>query len=389
MLLVTPKAAGSCSLVVSDSASHQATVAITVPEKAAMLAPTPPMGWNSWNKFGCNVSESMIKGIADAMVSSGMKDVGYRYVNIDDCWQISRDGSGTIVAESSRFPGGMAALGTYIHNLGLKYGVYSDRGSKTCAGRPGSGGYETQDAKTYASWGVDYLKYDNCNATGDQKMQYEAMRDALRASGRDIVFSICAWAFASWMPNTGQLWRTTGDINASWGSVTGIINTNAGLAKSASPGHWNDPDMLEVGNGMTATEQRAHFAMWAIMAAPLISGNDLRSMSADTKAILLAKEVIQVDQDSGGHQGTRVKTDGNLEVWSKVQNGTNRRAVALFNKGGSASNMTVNWSDIGLSGAALVRDLWERKDLGTFTGQHSMSVPSHGVALLQITATGK
>ncbi|HEV8244373.1 MAG TPA: glycoside hydrolase family 27 protein, partial [Polyangiaceae bacterium] len=298
-----------------------------------ILAATPPMGWNSWNKFGCNVSEDLIKSVADALVESGMKDAGYEFVNIDDCWQTSRAGDGTIVADPDRFPSGIQALADYVHGKGLKLGVYSDRGTTTCAGRPGSQDHETQDADTYAAWGVDYLKYDNCNASLDQKTQYQAMGAALTASGRPIVFSICAWAFADWAPETGQLWRTTGDISDSWGSVTGIIDQNEGLSQYASPGHWNDPDMLEVGNGgMTDTEYRSHFSLWAIMAAPLIAGNDVRSMSDASKAILTAPEIIAVDQDPLGKQGTRVLQNGELEVWSKVQSETGVRAVALFNR---------------------------------------------------------
>ncbi len=394
MLLVAPTAAGTCSMVIADSTAptpQQAQLEVTVASASSVLAPTPPMGWNSWNGFGCNVSQDLIERTADAMASSGMQAAGYRYVNIDDCWQVSRDASGQIVADSSHFPSGMAALASYVHNLGLKLGVYSDRGTKTCAGRPGSQDHEKQDANTYAAWGVDYLKYDNCNATLDQRTQYTTMQNALRASGRDIVFSICAWGFASWMPTTGELWRTTGDINASWGSITGNLDINAGLASSAGPGHWNDPDMLEVGNGnMTSVEYRAHFSMWAIMAAPLIAGNDLRSISNETLAILTAKEVIQVNQDLLGNQGMRVRDDGDNEVWSKVQSGVGRRAVALFNRGGAASSISVSWSEIGLgSGQAAVRDLWARTDLGNFAGKYTASVPSHGVVLLEVTGSEK
>jgi alpha-galactosidase len=304
---------------------------------------------------------------------------------------VSREANGTIKADATRFPNGISGLATSIHGLGLKLGVYSDRGTKTCAGRPGSQGYETQDATAYAAWGVDYLKYDNCNATLDQHTQYQAMKDALTASGRSIVFSICAWGYAQWMPSAGELWRTTGDINDSWGSVSGIIDTNAGLASHASPGHWNDPDMLEVGNGhMTDTEYRAHFSLWAIMAAPLIAGNDVRSMTAETKAILTAKEVIQVNQDLLGRQGTRVRDDGDREVWSKVQSGVGRRVVALFNRGGAAASITVSWAEIGLdSGAAAVRDLWARSDLGPTATKYSANVPSHGVVLLEVVGKEK
>jgi hypothetical protein len=352
-----------------------------------ILAATPPMGWNSWNKFGCNINDSEIRAIADAMVSSGMKDVGYQYVNIDDCWQTSRDSSGTIVP-GSNFPN-MKSLADYVHSLGLKLGVYSDRGTKTCAGRPGGQGYETQDANTYAAWGVDYLKYDNCNATLDQKTQYTTMSNALKACGRPIVFSICAWGFASWMPSVGHLWRTTGDINASWSSIMSIMDTNAGLAQYAGPGHWNDPDMLEVGNGsLTDNQNKAHFGMWAIMAAPLIAGNDLRSMSTSVKAVLTASEVIAVNQDPLGVQGTRVKGKGALEVWQKKLSGTNTVAVALLNRTSAAADISVTWSDAGLpAGAAKVRDLYAKSDLGSFTDSYTAkSVPSNGIAMLKITS---
>jgi alpha-galactosidase len=359
----------------------------TAPTCEGGLACTPPMGWNSWNKFGCNIDDKTIRAIADSMVSSGMKDAGYQYVNIDDCWQTSRDGSGTIVP-GSNFPD-MKALADYVHDKGLKLGVYSDRGTKTCAGRPGGEGHETQDANTYASWGVDYLKYDNCNATQDMKTQYTTMGNALKACGRPIVFSICAWGFQSWMPSVGNLWRTTGDINASWSSITGIIDTNADLAQHASPGHWNDPDMLEVGNGsLTENQNKAHFGMWAIMAAPLIAGNDLRSMSTSVNDILTASEVIAVDQDLLGVQGTRVKGKGSLEVWKKKLYGTNTVAVGLLNRTNSPADITVTWADAGLpSGAATVRDLWAKSDLGSFTDTYTAkAVPSNGMAMLKITS---
>ena len=351
------------------------------------LAATPPMGWNSWNKFGCNINDSDIRAMADAMVSSGMKNVGYQYVNIDDCWQTSRDSSGTIVP-GSNFPN-MKSLADYVHSQGLKLGVYSDRGTKTCAGRPGGQGYETQDANTYAGWGVDYLKYDNCNVTLDQKTQYTTMANALKASGRPIVFSICAWGFASWMPSVGQLWRTTGDITSTWSSIMSIMDTNAGLAQYASPGHWNDPDMLEVGNGsLTDNQNKAHFGMWAIMAAPLIAGNDLRSMSTSVKTVLTASEVIAVNQDPLGVQGTRVKGKGALEVWQKKLSGTNTVAVALLNRTNAAADISVTWSDAGLpAGAAKVRDLYAKSDLGSFADSYTAkAVPSNGIAMLKITS---
>ncbi len=356
-----------------------------------ILAATPPMGWNSWNKFGCNVNESMIKGMADAMVSSGMKAAGYQYVNIDDCWQVSRAGDGTIQASTGFTGQSLKTLADYVHGLGLKLGAYSDRGTNTCAGRPGGQGYEVQDANTYAAWGVDYLKYDNCNANLDQQTQYKTMSDALKNNklNHPIVFSICAWSFQTWEPVLGNLWRTTGDINDSWGSMTGNANTNTGLAKYASPGHWNDPDMLEVGNGgMSDTEYRTHFSLWSIMAAPLIAGNDLRSMSQATTDILTAPEVIAVDQDPLGKQGVSVYSNGDQQIYGRILNGAGQRAVLLFNHGTGNPTIKVSWNQIWLaSGAATVRDLWAQKDLGSFTDSYSATVPAHGAVMVNISGT--
>jgi alpha-galactosidase len=260
------------------------------------LAATPPMGWNSWNKFGCNVSEDLIRQIADAMVKSEMKDAGYQYVVIDDCWQVSRDKNGNIVADPQRFPSGIKALADYVHGLGLKFGIYSDAGSKTCAGRPGGLGHEYQDALQYAAWGVDYLKYDWCNTTSqDAQASYANIRNALTASGRPIVLSICEWGTAKpWLWGKavgGNLWRTTGDINDKWETkkkeplgMLDILDLQEGLESFAGPGHWNDPDMLEVGNGgMTTPEYQAHFSLWSILAAPLMAGNDLRNMTPEIR----------------------------------------------------------------------------------------------------------
>jgi alpha-galactosidase len=287
------------------------------------LALTPPMGWNSWNKFGCNVNEDMIKGMADGMVKSGMKDAGYQYVVIDDCWQVSRDQDGNIVPDPKHFPSGIKTLTDYVHSLGLKFGIYSDAGSKTCAGRPGGLGHEYQDALKYASWGVDYLKYDWCSTTTQEaKSSYANIRHALDASGRPIVLSICEWGTAKpWLWGKevgGNLWRSTGDIQDRWGGtknwpdgsccsngVLAIVDQQVGIESFAGPGHWNDPDMLEVGNGgMTTEEYRSHFSMWAMLAAPLIAGNDLRDMKPEIHDILTNKEVIAVDQDPLGSEGT-------------------------------------------------------------------------------------
>jgi len=362
------------------------------------LARTPPMGWNSWNKFACNVSEDLIKQAADAMVSSGMKDAGYQYIVIDDCWQVSRDASGNIIADAKRFPSGMKALADYVHQKGLKFGVYSDAGTGTCQNRPGGRGYEFQDARQYAAWGVDYLKYDWCNhSTQDSAASYSIMRDALKKSGRPIVFSLCEWGSTKpwlWAKDVGNLWRTTGDITDKWETrarndglgVVQILDLENGIESYAGPGHWNDPDMLEVGNGgMNNTEYRAHFSMWCLLAAPLMAGNDIRSMSPEIRDILTNKEVIAIDQDPLGSEGRRVKRSEGLEVWAKeLANGG--RAVALLNRTGSTANITVSWPDIGYPQhiSAKIRDLWAKEDLGAKTGSFTASVPSHGVVMVRV-----
>jgi alpha-galactosidase len=366
------------------------------------LAATPPMGWNSWNKFGGSITDTLVRGIADAMVSSGMQTAGYQYINIDDMWQSSRDSSGNIVPDSSKFPNGMKALADYVHGKGLKLGLYSDRGTKTCAGRPGSYSYETKDAQAYASWGVDYLKYDNCSPAGgsDITTDYTNMSNALKASGRPIVFSLCAWWFYTWETSIGQLWRTTTDIKDTWASFIANLDANGGwtprysdanygspgIAQYASPGHWNDPDMLEVGNGgMTDTEYQSHFSLWAIMAAPLIAGNDIRSMSAATKNVLTNADVIAVDQDPLGAQGKPISTSTTLEVWSKKLSGNQTYAVVLFNRTGASADITVTWSSLGITSAsATVRDLWSHTDLGPTATQYTATVPSHGVVMLKV-----
>ena len=366
------------------------------------LAPTPPMGWNSWNKFACNVSQDLIRQMADAMVKSGMKDAGYQYIVIDDCWQVARDKDGNILADPQRFPSGIKTLADYIHSLGLKFGIYSDAGSKTCAGRPGSRGYEFQDARQYAAWHVDYLKYDWCNTTTqDAPASYALMRQALDACGRPIELSICEWGtHKPWLWGKGaggNLWRTTGDIQDRWegqvkwpngdccsNGVVDIVEMETGLESYAGPGHWNDPDMLEVGNGgMTDTEYRSHFSLWAILAAPLIAGNDLRDMRPEIREILTNKEVIAVDQDPLGSQGKRVWKNGDLEVWAKqMKDGS--RAVVLFNRGITEHEISVSWQDLGYPNhlSATVRDLWLRNDVGRFTGRFSAPVASHGVVML-------
>jgi alpha-galactosidase len=360
------------------------------------------MGWNSWNRFACDgLNETVVKKMADAFITSGMKDAGYQYVNLDDCWMNGRDSAtGKIKVNTTKFPAGIKALADYIHGKGLKIGIYSTPNNKTCTGLyagytggVGSLGYEKIDAQTYAEWGIDYLKYDKCQG---QLSAFAVMRDALRATGRPIVYSInpgdqgpyCTPTSCSIdLPKIANLWRIEFDINATWGSVIRLIDKNKPEWIGAGPGHWNDPDMLEVGNGLNDTEGRAHFSMWAIMAAPLITGNDLSTMSATTKEILTNKEVIAVNQDPLGKQGRVVATPGsNLEVWSKEMTGTNVRAVALFNRGAAAASITVKWSDIGIpAGSAAVRDLWAAKDLGAFTDSYTANgVASHSVVMLKV-----
>jgi alpha-galactosidase len=362
------------------------------------LGKTPPMGWNSWNKFACNVSEKLIRETADAMVASGMKDAGYKYVVIDDCWQVKRDADGTIVADPQRFPSGIKALGDYVHSKGLLFGIYSDAGSKTCQGRPGSRGYEYQDARTYASWGVDYLKYDWCSAERQDTIEsYNLMSKALKATGRPILFSLCEWGSTKpwlWAKDVGNIWRSTGDIvncwdcKEKWGGlgVVQVLDLLNGTESYAGPGHFNDPDMLEVGNGkLTPDENRAHFAMWAILSAPLIAGNDLRSMDADTKTVLTDKEVLAIDQDPLGKQGRRVAKDGDKEVWARELQGGNR-AVALLNRAATPQSITVKWEDLGYPAhlSAQLRDLWQHKDLGAKSGSFTATVPPHAAVLVTV-----
>jgi len=372
------------------------STSIASPPQPNGLAATPPMGWNSWNKFACKVNEDLIKHAADAMVRTGMKDAGYEYIVIDDCWQISRDAAGNIVPDGERFPGGIKTLADYVHSLGLKFGIYSDAGTKTCQGRPGSRGYEFQDARQYAAWGVDYLKYDWCSSsTQDGPSSYALMRDALKASGRPIVFSLCEWGTSKpwlWAGEVGNLWRTTGDISDQWDGtkrklgVMNIVDLQVSLGTYAGPGHWNDPDMLEVGNGgMTNTEYRSHFSLWAVLAAPLIAGNDLDKMTPEIHDILTNKEVIAVDQDALGLEGRRARHEGDADVWVKqLQDGS--RAVVLLNRGSAEQTIAVGWEELGYPAhlEAAVRDLWAHKDLGRFAGSFSSAVASHGVVMVTV-----
>ena len=366
------------------------------------VAPTPPMGWNSWNHWFCNVSETVIEQAADQIVATGMQDAGYQYVNIDDCWQLAdRDDAGAVQPDPTRFPGGIKPVADYVHGKGLKLGIYSDRGTATCQGRAGSQGYETQDALSYASWGVDYLKYDNCNVTLDMETQYKTMRAALDATQRPFVFSLCSWEFDEWDLGTGHLWRTTGDIAPVWlptpnvmGSVSANLRSNGLLAAYAGPNGWNDPDMLEVGQGMTFPEDKSHFTMWALMAAPLIAGNDVTNMTSGTKTILTNTEVIALDQDALGIQGAPVRIDGDLttvdsEVWAKPLNEEGARAVVFLNAGPNTADISATFAEVGLSpGNATVRDLWLHQNLGMFTDSYTATaIPSHSVVALEVVGT--
>jgi alpha-galactosidase len=360
------------------------------------------MGWNSWNHFAGALTDADVRAAADAIVSSGMKDAGYLYANIDDTWQGERDVNG-IIHPNSRFPD-MKALADYIHARGLKFGIYSSPGPKTCGGFVGSYGHEQEDARTYASWGVDYLKYDVCSfkslakkeSHGDDKaanamMQqaYLKMHLAIVATGRTMIYSLCEYGNPEvWHWGTkvgGNLWRTADDIRDNYMSMSQVGFLQAGLAKFAGPGHWNDPDMLEVGNGhMTRDEYRTQMSLWTILAAPLIAGNDLTKMTPETKSILMNSEVIAIDQDQLGMQGDRISTEGPKEIWARKLSGRSM-AVGLFNRSISPLNVTVQTTSLGLRGEIHARDIWAAQDLGTLHGSYTAEVPAHGVVLLKLT----
>jgi alpha-galactosidase len=371
-------------------------------QKFEQLALTPPMGWNSWNKFACDgINEGVIRKTADAMVSSGMKDAGYEYVVIDDCWQVDRDSSGNIVADPKKFPSGIKALADYVHSKGLKFGIYSCAGRNTCAGRPASRGHEYQDAISYARWGVDYLKLDWCNAEGQNaKESYTLMRDALYKAGRPIVFSLCEWGTNKpweWAGDVGHLWRTSGDIDNHWsktgsddgkiwgGSVLVNLDLQRGLEKYAGPGHWNDPDMLEVGNDvLSVAEERAHFSLWCMLAAPLIAGNDLSTMSKETINILTNKEVIAVDQDKLGKQGYLVEDEENFQIYLKPLAGGDT-AICLFNRGDQTREVDIDWKKYKIGADHSIRDLWKKQVAGTTATDYKAGIPKHDVVVLRLS----
>ncbi len=378
-------------------------------QKFEGLALTPPMGWNSWNTFASNINEVVVRETADAMVKSGMRDAGYTYIVIDDCWALKeRDKDGNLVADPQKFPGGMKALGDYLHERGFKFGMYGCAGSKTCGGYPGSMGHEYQDARQFASWGVDYLKYDWCyTGTRDAREAYTTMRDAMYAAGRPMVFSICEWGHSKpweWAKDVGHLWRTTGDIvdcydcvqrwaqgwkvilDLQYSMVQPSTGQGDGIGQYAGPGHWNDPDMLEVGNrGLTLAESRAHFSLWCILAAPLIAGNDVRVMSPEVAAILTDREALAVDQDALGKEGWRFRAQPEYEIWVRELSGGDW-AVALLNKGSSAADLSIDFPSMWVFGGKFkVRDIWAKKDLGMNDKVYTQRLEAHDVAFLRLT----
>jgi alpha-galactosidase len=377
-----------------------------VQAKAPILAATPPMGWNSWNYFAEKVDDAGVRAAADQIVATGMKDAGYIYVNIDDTWEGERDADG-VLHTNAKFPD-MKALADYVHSKGLKIGIYSSPGPKTCGGYAATLGHEEQDARMYASWGIDYLKYDLCSfhatvmaaqAPNDKAAQmrlmiaaYDKMGKALKATGRPIVFSFCQYGWDAvweWAPGIGgNLWRTTGDVQPNWGSIYDIIGQQAGLAKYAGPGHWNDPDMLEVGNGkMSLAENRTHFSMWALLAAPLLAGNDLPNMKPEIRAILTNRDVIAIDQDALGREGSRAYADGEVEVWTRHLSG-GALAVAVINVGSDRTGshpFHLSLAKLGLHGEQAGKELWTGKDV-TLTDNQAIELDSHDILLVRIGA---
>ena len=382
---------------IKTKATHAAT---------PVIAATPPMGWNSWNFFAGKVTDQDIRNAADQIVETGMKDAGYIYINIDDTWEAERDASG-VLHTNSKFPD-MKALAEYVHSKGLKLGIYSGPGLKTCAGYTASLDHEVQDAQLYASWGIDYLKYDLCSfrrdemaakAPNDKAAQmrmmiaaYDKMGKALKAAGRPIVYSLCQYGWDApweWAPALGgNLWRTTGDVQANWGSIYNIINQQTGLAKYAGPGHWNDPDMLEVGNGkLTLAENRSHFSMWAMLAAPLLAGNDLPNMKPEIKAILTNKDVIAIDQDKLGHQASHIYSDGEVDVWSRPLSG-GAMAITVLNAGSdrvASHPFHLSLAKLGLHGPQKGKDLWTGKEV-TLTDNMAVELDSHDTLLVRIAS---
>ena len=378
-------------------------------QKFEGLALTPPMGWNSWNTFAANINEAVVMETADAMVKNGMRDAGYTYLVIDDCWSLrERDAAGNLVPDPQKFPHGMKALGDYLHARGFKFGMYGCAGAKTCGGYPGSQGHEYQDARLLASWGVDYFKYDWCSTgTRDPREAYTTMRDALYAAGRPVVFSICEWGNSrpwEWAKDVGHLWRTTGDIvdcydcvqrwargwkvivDLQYSLVQPADGQNNGIGQYAGPGHWNDPDMLEVGNrGLTLAESRAHFSLWCLLAAPLIAGNDVRAASPGILAIMTNREALAIDQDPLGREGWRFRAQPGCEIWVRELAGGDW-AVALLNTGPAEADLSVDFPSMWVFGGKFnVRDIWDQRDVGQNDRVFTKRLAPHDVALLRLT----
>ena len=382
-------------------------------QKFEGIALTPPMGWNSWNTFQTNINEQLVKDVADIIVSSGMKDAGYTYVVLDDGWMAKeRDPkTGDLIPDPEKFPNGMKALVDYVHSKGLKFGLYNCAGTKTCAGYPGTRGYEYQDARFYASLGIDYLKFDWCYSDGlNAKEAYGTMSKALKTAGRPIVFSLCEWGTHDpwqWAAPVGHLWRTTGDISnlfdgildhGTWQQqgIMRIVDSQDSIRKYAGPGHWNDPDMLEVGNGLTDAENRAHFSIWCMLAAPLMAGNDLRKMSDETKNVLTNKDVVAIDQDSLGIEALKYSDKDSLEIWCKPLTNGNW-AVCFLNRSSQPKQIEFNWQNEivndTLSKRELnantetyhLKDLWLKKDLGNTKKPLKTNIASHDVLVLRLS----
>jgi alpha-galactosidase len=368
-------------------------------QKYSNLAPTPPMGWNSWNYFSCFINEDKIKRMADAMASNGMREAGYQYIVIDDCWQVKRDKDGYIIADPVKFPSGIKALADYIHSKGLKFGIYSCAGKLTCQKRPGGAGYEDKDAQRYAEWGVDYLKYDWCNSEGmTSQVQYSKMRDALYKAKRPIVFSLCEWGSTKpwlWADTVGELWRATGDIQDKFDKGHGVLKIFDEVSKIRiynKPNAWNDPDMLEVGNmGLSYIESRTHFTLWCMMAAPLIAGNNLSTMKPDILKVLTNKNAIAVDQDKLGIPCFLWSKSGDVEVWIKpLTDGS--YAVCFLNRNGSPANLNFTWPQnavdpdykktYNLDGSFTLYDVWDDKDLGAKQKNITATVKGHDALMV-------
>jgi alpha-galactosidase len=381
-------------------------------QKFEDLAQTPPMGWNSWNTFQTRIDEPLLKGMVDTYISSGMRDAGYTYFVLDDGWMtMERDKDGNLVADQKKFPNWMKAFADYVHSKGLKFGIYNCAGTKTCAGYPGTRGYEYQDARLYASWGVDYLKFDWCNTEGiNAKEAYTTMSKAIRAAGRPMIFSLCEWGQHQpwkWAGKVGQLWRSTGDIGAAFGetvakngwkplSVLNILDRQDSIRQYAGPGHWNDPDMLEVGNGMKYNEDKAHFSLWCMLAAPLMAGNDLRKMSEQTTAILTNKEAIAVDQDPLGVECFKYYSFDGLEIFVKPL-ANNELAVCFLNRSDRPQNVSFDWKEHVINDAITktnvdfnqttfkLRDLWAKKDIGTTGKTFKQTIGANDVVMLKLS----